>query len=88
MAKNHPQLAIAPNRWIPRPEVRAWIYGIAVAGAALLVGYGVLTIEQGGLWLAVIGAVLGTSNLLAARNVSTITVHEEPPGPRRTGTGL
>ena len=58
-----------PNRWVPSPAARLWLYGIAVAVAALLVGYGILTIEQGGLWLAVIGAILGTSNAVAARNV-------------------
>lgn len=58
-----------PNRWVPSPEVRLWMYGVAVAVAALLIGYGILTIEQGGLWLAVIGAILGTGNAVAARNV-------------------
>lgn len=58
-----------PNRWIPSPAARLWMYGVAVAVAALLIGYGILTIEQGGLWLAVVGAILGTGNAVAARNV-------------------
>lgn len=58
-----------PNKWVPSPGVRLWLYGIAVALAALLVGYGILTIEQGGLWLALFGAILGTGNAVAARNV-------------------
>lgn len=58
-----------PNRWIPSTAARLWLYGVAVAVAALLIGYGVMTIEQGGLWLALIGALLGTGNAVAARNV-------------------
>ena len=58
-----------PNRWVPSPEVRLWMYGILVALAALLIGYGILTVEQGGLWLALFAAVLGVGNLIAARNV-------------------
>lgn len=58
-----------PNRWVPSPEVRLWMYGILVALAALAVAYGVVTVEQGGLWLALAAAVLGVGNLIAARNV-------------------
>ena len=60
---------ITPNRWVPSPAVRLWLYGILVALAALGVGYGILTVEQGGLWLALGAAVLGVGNLIAARNV-------------------
>ena len=58
-----------PNRWVPSPEVRLWMYGILVALAALGVGYGLLTVEQSGLWLALASAILGIGNLIAARNV-------------------
>lgn len=58
-----------PNRWIPSPEARLWLYGVLVALAALGAGYGIITAEQGGLWLALGAAVLGVGNLLAARNV-------------------
>ncbi len=58
-----------PNKWVPSPSARLWLYGIAVAVAALLIGYGILTVEQGGLWLALFGAILGTGNAVAARNV-------------------
>lgn len=58
-----------PNRWIPSTAARLWLYGIGVALAALLVGYGVITTEQGGLWLVLFGAMLGTGNAVAARNV-------------------
>lgn len=58
-----------PNRLIPSPEVRLWLYGILVALAGLGVGYGIVTVEQGGLWLALGAAILGVGNLIAARNV-------------------
>lgn len=57
-----------PNKFIPSPEARQWLYGIAVAIAALLGLYGVLTIEEGTGWLAVVGALLGLPQLLAAGN--------------------
>ena len=58
-----------PNRWVPSPAARLWMYGILVALAALGVGYGLVTVEQSGLWLALASAVLGVGNLIAARNV-------------------
>lgn len=58
-----------PNAWVPSPAVRLWLYGILVAAAPVAVAYGVLTLEQGGLWLALAGAALGVGNLIAARNV-------------------
>lgn len=58
-----------PNRWVPSPEVRKWLYGILVALAALGVGYGILTAEQSGLWLALASAILGLGNVIAAGNV-------------------
>lgn len=61
--------SVTPNRWIPSPAARLWLYGVLVALAALGVGYGLLTIEQGGLWLALGAAVLGVGNAVAAGNV-------------------
>ncbi|MDF2826859.1 MAG: hypothetical protein K0R01_142 [Mycobacterium sp.] len=58
-----------PNAWIPSPAARLWFYGVLVALAALGVGYGIVTIEQGGLWLALGAAVLGAGPAVAARNV-------------------
>lgn len=58
-----------PNKWVPRPELRAWLYGIGIALAAMLIGYGVFTAEQGGLWIALLGAILGVNESVAARNV-------------------
>ncbi|MGX9346392.1 phage holin [Microbacterium sp. KNMS] len=58
-----------PNRWVPRPELRAWLYAIGIALAAMLVGYGVFSAEQGELWVALLGAILGVTNAVAARNL-------------------
>lgn len=49
-------------------KVRQYIYGIFVAVGLLLVGYGLINVEQYGLWLAVIGAALGLTNVLALGN--------------------
>ena len=57
-----------PNRWVPSPEVRLWLYSILTALAPIGVAYGLITVEQGGLWLALASALLGVGNLLAARN--------------------
>lgn len=56
------------NHIIKNPQVRLWLYGIFVAAGAVAVGYGVVTAEQSGLWLALVGAILSTSNALAAAN--------------------
>lgn len=58
-----------PNRWIPSRAARLWLYGVAVAAAAVLVAYGVITVEQGGVWLVLVGALLGVAPAVAARNV-------------------
>lgn len=50
---------------IPSPAIRAWIYRVLVAAAAIGVGYGILTIEQSGLWLTLAATTLGLSNTLA-----------------------
>lgn len=51
------------------PERRAYLYGVMIAAAAVAVGYGLLTIEQAGLWLTLIGALLGLSSGVALANV-------------------
>ena len=60
---------VTPNRWIPSPAARQWLYGVLVTLAPVGVTYGLVTAEEGGMWLAVASAVLGLGNLLAVRNV-------------------
>lgn len=55
------------------PEwVRAWLYTIGMAAVPLMVAYGLLDEGTSGLWVGVLGAVLGFgSSALAAANTST-----------------
>jgi hypothetical protein len=48
-----------PNRWIPDPAVRKWLYGVVVALIPVLVVFGVLSPEQTQVWLNLTAAVLG-----------------------------
>ncbi|QOT19747.1 hypothetical protein [Paenarthrobacter sp. YJN-5] len=59
---------------IKDPAIRAWIYGIFAAGAAVAVVYGLVTNEQVTVWLALVAAVLG--NGLALANVDKPGKHE------------
>lgn len=55
-------------RVFPR-QVRLWLYGVGVAAVPLSTIYGVMTVEQGGAWLAFAGAALGGAELgMAALN--------------------
>jgi hypothetical protein len=58
-------------------KVRQYIYGIFATAGLLLIGYGILNVEQYGLWLAVIGAALGLTNALALNNTPN-GKHEAP----------
>jgi hypothetical protein len=64
------------NHIITNPTVRAYIYGILVAAGAVALVYGLVNVEQLGVWLALGGAVLGLSNGLALANVDTKGKHE------------
>lgn len=61
---------------ITNPTVRAYIYGILVAAGAVALVYGLVNVEQLGVWLALGGAVLGLSNGLALANVDKQGKHE------------
>lgn len=51
---------------------RAWIYRVGMAVVPLLVAYGLVDESTAGLWLGVLGAILGFSlPALAAANTST-----------------
>lgn len=58
-----------PKFHIPH-AIRMWLYGIAVAVAGLLIGYGVITAAEGGLWLSLIVAVLAIAPAVAIDNIS------------------
>jgi hypothetical protein len=48
-----------PNRWIPDPAVRRWLYGVVVAMIPVLVLFGLISPESVQLWLNLAAAVLG-----------------------------
>lgn len=48
-----------PNRYIPSPAARAWIYGVVAAVLALLVAVGVIAPDVSGHILGIASAVLG-----------------------------
>ena len=54
---------------MPNERTRAYIYAVLVAAVPLLIGYGILTAEEGALWLGLAAAVLGLG--LATANTST-----------------
>lgn len=56
---------------------RAWLYRVLVAASAVAVGYGVLTTEEAGLWLAFAAAAL-IGNGLATANTSTKPAPPQP----------
>lgn len=59
-----------PNRWIPRPEIRAWIFRIVIAVGPIVVFYGLMTADEIALWIGLGGTILGTpAASLAAANV-------------------
>lgn len=55
-----------PNKWVPRPEIRAWIYRVLAAVGPILVFYGIATAEEVALWLALGGTILSTGALALA----------------------
>lgn len=60
---------LTPNRWVPSPAVRAWLYGIIAALVPLLVVLGVFSTEIGAHVLNVAAAFLAIGGLaLAAKN--------------------
>lgn len=60
---------ITPNRWVPSPAVRAWLYGIIAAAVPLLVLLGVFSTEIGAHVLNIAAAFLAIGALaLAAKN--------------------
>ena len=49
-----------PNRWIPRPEIRRWIFRVVIAVGPIVVFYGLMTADEVALWIGLGGTILGT----------------------------
>ena len=58
-----------PDRLLPSPRVRQWVYGVLAATGPVLTFYGVASGEEVGLWLGVAGVALFGVGGLAAVNV-------------------
>ena len=61
----------APNRWIPSPRARAYVYSVAVAAGPLVLFYGLASAEEIALWLGLGGTVLALPSALALANTPT-----------------
>lgn len=58
-----------PNRWVPRPEFRLWLYRVLGAAGPIIVFYGLASSEEVALWLGLGATILGTpAASLAAAN--------------------
>lgn len=69
MTDNNDLPAETPNKWIPRPELRRWLYRVLGAGGPLIVFYGWMTAEEVALWVGLGGTILGTvPSAVAAAN--------------------
>lgn len=56
-------------RAVLTPRVRLWLYGLGIPTVPLLVSYGVVTADEGQLWLTWLGAALAVGGLgVAAAN--------------------
>lgn len=68
MTDETPKHAEARPAWLT-PRKRAYLYAVAIAAGAIATGYGLLTIEEAGLWLALLGTVLGVTGGVAVKNL-------------------
>jgi hypothetical protein len=49
---------VTPNKWIPTPAVRKYIYGVIAALGAVGLLYGIVTQDQLNVWLQVVSNLL------------------------------
>jgi hypothetical protein len=61
----------APNRWVPSPKARAYIYRCLVAAGPVVLLYGLLTAEEIAVWLGLGATILSPGGALAAANTPT-----------------
>lgn len=53
-------VAETPNRWIPSPEIRKYIYRVLVALGPVALLYGLLTDAEIAVWFGVAETILGS----------------------------
>lgn len=68
-----------PNRWIPSPALRGYLYGVALAVVPLLTGIGLFTPEVAQNVLNIVAAVLAVGGIgLAFANRPKLTAGDFP----------
>ncbi len=65
------------NKLIPSPDVRAWIYNVAIAAGPIVVFYGLLSAEEIALWGGLLATILGTPVAALARANTPTGGYEE-----------
>ena len=63
--------AETPNRFIPSPKARAYIYSVLVAAGPVVLFYGLLSAEEVAVWLGLGGTILSPAGILARANTPT-----------------
>jgi len=60
--------AETPNRFIPSPKARAYVYRVLVACGPVVLLYGLLSAEEIAVWLGLGATILSPGGALAAAN--------------------
>lgn len=60
--------ADTPNRWVPSPKARAYVYTVMVAAGPVVMFYGLMSAEEVAVWLGLGGTVLSPAGALALAN--------------------
>ena len=83
-------VAVTPNRWIPSPQVRRYIYRVLVALGPIALLYGLVTDAQLIVWLGLAETVLASPvGALALANTPRETAEVAAPAVERDDiTGL
>ena len=69
----HSAESATPNRWVPDPVIRRYLYGVVVALIPVLVAFGVVSPDSVQVWLNVAAAVLGLGT-------TTLAIANTPKG--------
>lgn len=66
--------------WIGSAKGRAWLYAVALAVIALLVGYQVLGAAEAPLWAGLVTALLAVAPVTALRNLTPDQTEDDGDG--------
>lgn len=58
-----------PNKWIPSPKARRWVYGVLASAGPVVMFYGLASAAEVAVWLGLGAMILGTPvGVLASAN--------------------